>query len=439
MNPRKQRGPIIAALCKLNKTKDGWLVPSQSGAKRIYRVNVEAQTCTCPDHQEGGYKYKHLYAVEITMKRELRPDGTVIETNSVTFTEKKSYKQNWPAYNEAQMTEKHRFQVLLHDLCQGIEQPPKVKPGRTPTLLRDMVFASVFKVYSTFSARRFACDLKDAHERGYLSSLMNSVSVCAYLESESMTPILQRLIAQSSLPLRTVETAFAPDSSGFSVSRFIRWYDEKYGVTKSGHDWVKAHIMTGVKTNVVTAVTILDRDAADCPQFKPLVEATAASGFTIKEVSADKAYLSVENVEAVAACGGEPFIAPKVNTTGGAGGLFQKMFHYYSFNRDEFMRRYHLRSNVESTFSMVKAKFRDNVRSRTDMAMKNEVYCKFLCHNLCVRIQSHCELGIEPVFWKDEPMIERAILRLPNLLRNGAICKEKGRFQGILLQSQLKK
>jgi hypothetical protein len=52
---------------------------------------------------------------------------------------------------------------------------------------------------------------------------------------------------------------------------------------------------------------------------------------------------------------------------------------------------------------MVKAKFRDHVRSRTDVAMKNEVLCKFLCHNLCVVIQSQCELGIEAVFWENEP------------------------------------
>jgi hypothetical protein len=39
---------------------------------------------------------------------------------------------------------------------------------------------------------------------------------------------------------------------------------------------------------------------------------------------------------------------------------------------------------------------------KTDVAMKNEVLCKFLCHNICCVIQSHCELGIEPIFWQDE-------------------------------------
>jgi hypothetical protein len=38
----------------------------------------------------------------------------------------------------------------------------------------------------------------------------------------------------------------------FSTSRFVRWFDEKYGVERSGHDWVKAHAICGVKTNIVT-------------------------------------------------------------------------------------------------------------------------------------------------------------------------------------------
>ncbi len=48
---------------------------------------------------------------------------------------------------------------------------------------------------------------------------------------------------------------------------------------------------------------------------------------------------------------------------------------------------------------MVKAKFGDAVRSKTDTAMRNEVLCKFLCHNICCVILSQIELGVEPVFW----------------------------------------
>jgi transposase len=100
-----------------------------------------------------------------------------------------------------------------------------------------------------------------------------------------------------------------------------------------------------------------------------------------------------------------------VRVAGEAGTVWEKMFHFYNFKRDEFLNRYHARSNIESTFAMVKAKFRDHVRSKTDVAMKNEVLCKFLCHNIVVVRQSILELGIEGEFWKDRP--GPAVLKFP--------------------------
>jgi transposase len=73
-------------------------------------------------------------------------------------------------------------------------------------------------------------------------------------------------------------------------------------------------------------------------------------------------------------------------------------------NRDNFLQHYHQRSNVESTFSAIKRKFGDSVRSKGDVAMANEVLCKILAHNLCCCIADWCALGIEPVFDGKTPL-----------------------------------
>jgi hypothetical protein len=260
-------------VCKLNRTPQGWLVPSQSKGETIYQVNPEKKTCTCPDHQEAGFKCKHLYAVEITAKREVHADGSITNTRSMTFTEKVTYKQDWPAYNLAQATEKRRLQVLLYDLCRKLperERDPSRK-GPKPHLIRDCVFAMAFKVYCGLSWRRFSCDLLDAHEKGHVTKPIPGAKVTAFFEDPYFTPILKALIAHSARPLRAVETDFAIDSSGFGSSRYERWYDQKYGITRLKCLWIKTHIACGVKTNVVTAVRILDKDAADSPQFVPLI------------------------------------------------------------------------------------------------------------------------------------------------------------------------
>src|SRR5262249_43752759 len=152
-----------------------------------------------------------------------------------------------------------------------------------PVPMADRVFAVAFKVYSTFSGRRFSCDMKDARERGYVSRAPHYNSIFRYLEAPEMTPILKGLIAESAKPLASVESDFAVDSSGFATSRFVRWFDHKYGKPMKEYDWVKCHLMTGVKTNIVTAVEIGGAYAGDSPQFAPLVEATARA-FAIREV-----------------------------------------------------------------------------------------------------------------------------------------------------------
>jgi transposase len=416
MNARESRGLVIAATSRLHRNDDGtWRVPSQSTQSEVafYTVNLESKACTCPDCKESGMVCKHFYAASIVHKRDVLPDGTMIVQKTFQFTERKTYKQDWPAYNLAQATEKARLQVLLCDLVRTIQEPERKagKSGPKPHLVRDCVFAMAFKVYCGLSSRRITTDLEEAHEKGYLTREIPCTKVCHFFENPALIPVLKELVAKSALPLRAIETKFAIDSSGFGSTRFEKWYDQKYGITRQKCVWTKVHIATGVRTNVVTAIRILDKDAGDSPQFLPLVMETK-KGFKIDEVSADKAYGSYENFEAIANMGAQAYIAFKSNTTGGKGGAFEKAYHTFMANQEEYMAKYHLRSNVESTFSAVKRKFGDSVLSKNDAAMTNEVLCKFLCHNLTCLIMEQETLGIAPLFWKDEAQEDLNILRM---------------------------
>ncbi len=176
------------------------LVPSESGRGK-YKVDPQAQNCTCPDYDFRRQKCKHIFAVEITIRRtqttvtQTKADGTtkttVTETVKVT---RKTYPQEWPAYNAAQTQEKRLFQYLLHQLCQGVGSPAQHGAGRRCLPLEDMIFAMAFKVYSTFSGRRFMTDLRDAHAKGYTSKLPCYNSIFHYFEMDMLTPYLLMLI-----------------------------------------------------------------------------------------------------------------------------------------------------------------------------------------------------------------------------------------------------
>lgn len=418
MSIREAKGRDIADKARIVKSGGLYLVPSESGAKR-YKVDPVAGSCSCPDFDFTQAKCKHMFAVEFTVQRErktvteTKADGTTQTTVTETVTVKrKTYPQDWPAYNMAQTKEKAIFLYLLHQLCQGIGSPAQHGRGQRQLPLEDMIFAMAYKVYSTISTRRFMTDLRDAHAKGYVENLPCYNSIINYFESEVSTPYLRMLIEESALPLQAIEEDFAIDSSGLSTGVYQRWSDAKWGKVRtefgdkvpnqvSRRDWIKIHITTGVKTNVVTAVEVTDANASDPHYFKPLVEATAQN-FAMRQISADKAYLSGDNMKVAVENHAMPYIAFRVNSTGtGSSDLFKKMFHFYAYNSERFMQNYHKRSNVESTFHMIKSKFGDGLRSKTRTAQINEALCKILCHNICCLIQSMFELNLKPKFWKE--------------------------------------
>jgi hypothetical protein len=161
--------------------------------------------------------------------------------------------------------------------------------------------------------------------------------------------------------------------------------------------WLKAHAMVGTSTGVITSIKVTASDGADCPQLPELVEATKQH-FAMAEVSADKAYLSNENLTAIEATGAAPFIPFKLNSQQDGSSAWRKMHAVFILQQDEFLAAYAKRNNVESTFSSVKRKFGGAVKSKTFTAQVNEILCKVLCYNLGCLALAMQQLGIEPSF-----------------------------------------
>ncbi len=214
---RKQRGLEIAALAKIDRKNGIYLVPSVTSPRhQKYQVQYskENPTCTCEDFHQRGCRCKHIYAVEFVRRRELNPDGSTTVTELVIISKKrKTYPQNWPAYNAAQTTEKAEFQRLLAEACRDLVTPAQEGRGQRRMPLSDAVFCAVFKIYSTMSARRFTSDLCDAQAKGHIQKVPHFNSVLKALESAELFPILVDMIQRSGAVLASVESQFAVDSA----------------------------------------------------------------------------------------------------------------------------------------------------------------------------------------------------------------------------------
>ena len=134
--------------------------------------------------------------------------------------------------------------------------------------------------------------------------------------------------------------------------------------------------------------------------------------FEVREVMGDKAYLSGANLRLVSEVGATPLIPFKSNSKARynegrnrdseEATIWNLCYHYFKLHQAEFKARYHKRSNVESTFSSVKAKFGGRLLSKREEAQVNEALLKLLCHNICVLIKAFYELGIKAEFKPEE-------------------------------------
>ena len=395
MELRKQRGYEIAKTSRIEKTDKGWKVPSQSGGGHYIVIsNGFGAECNCPDHELRKCKCKNIWAVELIVTKQIYQDGNV----TITKTIRKTYSQDWKNYNLSQQREKELFMKLLADITNRIQQPAYTF-GKPANPLSDTIYSMVFKVYSTFSGRRFSTDMKSAKEIGFVDKKIPYNSMFDYFKKKELTPLLAQIVTITSLPLKSVEHDFAIDSTGFGTSIFQRWYSFKYGKEINSRRWVKCHFMTGVKTNIIPSVKITSEFDNDSPELKELIGNTAEH-FDMEEVSADKAYLSRDNMNLIEEIGAIPFIPFKSNATAKPKGsaIWKKMFYYFQLNNEEFLEHYHKRSNAESSVMMIKSKFGDSVRSRTWTAQVNEVLCKVICHNIVCVIHEMYTLGIEADF-----------------------------------------
>src|SRR5215213_1915191 len=120
ISDREIKALQIAAKTQLKRKGDVWIVPSQAGhGEYQVRPDPQAPRCTCADYEFRNARCKHIIAVEYVLMREQKPDGSTVVTETVKVT-RRTYSQNWGAYNAAQTQEKSQLQAYLCELCKNL-------------------------------------------------------------------------------------------------------------------------------------------------------------------------------------------------------------------------------------------------------------------------------------------------------------------------------
>lgn len=296
--------------------------------------------------------------------------------------------RNWPNYNAAQTSEKMLAMRLLNEAVRHLEIPWEYQGrGRKPIPIQDMLKCCVIKVFNGFSTRRVTADLQLAWSIGCIDRKPHFNIISKYMRDPAITPWIHELYKTLAYPLVDIEKIFAVDATGFGT--FTKaWINHRLS-KKEIMDFRKLHVISGVRTNIITDARVSKGKRNDSPYFEGMARRTAER-FRMREICADGAYLSRKNCSLAKELGATPYILPKSNTVFNSRGspAWREMIELWKENEELFREHYHKRSNVESTFSMMKRKFLPYLRSKSPQGMGNELLFKVVSHNLGVLVNA---------------------------------------------------
>jgi transposase len=352
--------------------KDTYTVKSQFSFGTYVVTLGDRPKCTCPDYMSNRNTCKHIIAVREKLNK---------------------YSTHWSDYNLAQTTEGTTFPELLKELVSTIQEP-EYKFGRPSAPLSDLVFCAVMKAYLQKSARRSQSALDEHLEQTYHFN-----TVIKTLNREDVTSILIELVRLSASPLAQIEHDFAIDSSGFATTKFNDWCNQKHKLGRK-HQFVKCHISSGVYSNIVADVIITPESGegtGDVLNFCNLLDGTTGY-FDVRQVSADRGYLSNKNYAKAESLGVDPYILFKKNSRASGCKAWNKAFRTLITQSDDWLSNYHKRSNVELTFGAIKSKFGETLRGKNYTSLANELLCRIIAYNITVLIEMAIKDSVDITF-----------------------------------------
>ncbi|MBT5022293.1 transposase [Candidatus Woesearchaeota archaeon] len=331
-----------------------------------------------------------------TILIEYKPQTTINDLNKTKYKPKKQkikYPRNWKKYFEARQNHWNDSIKLIHELIKMLNiKTYGSRRGRPPIPIKDKIFLCIQKVLRGVTYDSHAQLIELAYYKNYTTTIPRPHSVADFMNEIQLTPILERLVTMSALPVAHFEKSFSIDSTGISTFDKSQWIKIRLDYKKH-RDYKKLHAISGNRTNIIVAARVTHGTQADSPMLTPLLD-IAKEKFNIKWFCADKAYSSRANTQAVTEAGAVPFLMPKKNFKTRSKGFpaWNKMIRMFRKQESYFRQFYHKRSNVETSFAMIKRRISNSVSSKNSVAQINEALCLVIAHNILVLINSmYCD------------------------------------------------
>jgi transposase len=315
---------------------------------------------------------------------------------------KKRSRRNEALYNVIQQNEIPMLFKFLPSAVYAVLDKENIwhGMGRPSFPIYDILVCLLVKEYFKLSFRRCIGLLVLSNASGLIKVRIPCFkTLCNYQKNGEIQFYLERLIELTSNVFSTIENELASDSTGISTTCYSSWYSIRVCKKSMKRDHLMVHITVGTRSNIVVCLDVCNKRGKDNIIFRSHVQ-KASKNFDVDDWSGDSAYLSRENCTAVAEIGARPWFKPKSNITSASKGspAWKKMVYEFRDHPAESMDKYHKRSNVESTNSAKKRKFRSFVRGRLDTSRRNEESLSWVDFNFSLMPRAVYEFDLEPTF-----------------------------------------
>lgn len=397
------------------KKRDGTVTPGY-----MLHRDPKSRTlhCNCKGF-DGASTCKHVEALEKWLV-----DGDPKPYANVREEPRLTYPQDWTRYNISSKNMEHLLPLMLRSLALQVIPPvrhysegrPPVQradlficigmrvKGKTGGRLADSTVRGMFEQSLFVSDRREAC----APSHDTISRAMRDTADTP--PEHRMLDAFLRALRLCGLAVEEREARFAVDGSEYAT-HWPAAVRNKQLPEEMDKEKIRAHCVVGVHTKICVAAKITRGNVGESPQFIPLMSSLLGP-FRIKSVSADKAYLSEDNLRWCADRGIYASIPAKSNTSKiGEKHTARQARHWPNRTEDE-KDIFGKRQLAESFNSKVKRITQEVVRSRTIASAFTEVAASLVVANCDTLARLYIE---DPSF--DIPFLDERARRALDELR----------------------
>lgn len=192
------------------------------------------------------------------------------------------------------------------------------------------------------------------------------------MNDKSLTDKLEKLIQTCAFHFMKYEDTLIVDSTWFAQKMYSGGHQEVYDKEHAPLQKVrKLHIGCLSNSKIIAYAKATIGTAHDSPIFREIVSTICDNGFSIDKCLADAGYSSKNNYALCQSLGiKDIFIDFKSNITGkrAKSQAWRTAFNLYKNENEIWHENYRFRVLVESVFSVIKRKFLNWLRTKTDTA-----------------------------------------------------------------------